>query len=112
MVRLYKALAAEGTDPDHPARGYFAERFTRIAEAVTAAYAHIQAEGGLADGGDPGRAAIDNVAATEGLELLWLNGLDVGMAADIHRLISGFLTTPLEPYGPATGPTGSTDPEG
>ncbi|MGN8244944.1 TetR/AcrR family transcriptional regulator [Cellulomonas soli] len=101
MVQLYKVLAAEGTDPDHPAHDYFVERFSRITQAVTAAYQAIAADGGLADGVDPGRAAIDTLAATEGLEVLWLNGLDVDMAADIERLISGFLTAPLAPYTPA-----------
>ncbi|GAA3796010.1 TetR/AcrR family transcriptional regulator [Cellulomonas soli] len=108
MVQLYKVLAAEGTDPDHPAHDYFVERFSRITQAVTAAYQAIAADGGLVDGVDPGRAAIDTLAATEGLEVLWLNGLDVDMAADIERLISGFLTAPLGQHAATSGP--ATDP--
>lgn len=95
MVQLYTVLGAEATDPDHPAHDYFAERFTRIADAVTAAFEHVREAGGLRDGVDPRKAAMSTLAATEGLELLWLNGLDVDMADDIRVHISGFLVTPL-----------------
>ena len=95
MVQLYTVLGAEATDPDHPAHGYFAERFTRIADAVTDAFAAVGTAGGLRDGVDPRKAAMSTLAATEGLELLWLNGLDVDMAEDIRTHISGFLVTPL-----------------
>lgn len=95
MVQLYTVLGAEATDPDHPAHDYFADRFTRIADAVTHAFATVGTAGGLRPGVDPRRAALSTLAATEGLELLWLNGLDVDMADDIRQHISGFLTEPL-----------------
>jgi AcrR family transcriptional regulator len=95
VVQLYTVLSAEATTPDHPAHGYFRERFDRILAAVTDAFAQVAAEGGLRSGHDPRRAAVAVVAATEGLELLWLNDLDVDMAADIRRLIDSFLVEPL-----------------
>ena len=95
MVQLYTVLGAEATDPDHPAHDYFTERFTRIAAAVTEAFAAVGAAGGLRAGVDPRKAALSTLSATEGLELLWLNGLDVDMAEDIRQHISGFLTAPL-----------------
>ncbi|WP_432484150.1 TetR/AcrR family transcriptional regulator [Kineococcus esterisolvens] len=95
VVQLYTVLSAEATDPDHPAREYFTKRFERIADAVTTAFAEEDAAGGLLDDVDPRRAALSSIAMTEGLELLWLNGLDVDMAEDIRRHISGFLRTPL-----------------
>ncbi|WP_181028585.1 TetR/AcrR family transcriptional regulator [Pseudoclavibacter sp. RFBA6] len=94
-VQLYTILAAEATDPDHPAHDYFTERFTRITDAVAAAIEEVGATGGLADGVDPRRAAIELVATLEGLELLWLNGLDINMAEDMRRRINSILTTPL-----------------
>ena len=109
-VQLYTVLAAEATDPDHPAREYFTKRFERIADAVTAAFAEEDAAGGLLDGVDPRRAALSTIAATEGLELLWLNGLDVDMAEDIRRHVSGFLRTPLVVPDPA--PPQARTPEG
>ncbi|GAA4783049.1 TetR/AcrR family transcriptional regulator [Microbacterium gilvum] len=95
VVQLYTILAAEATDPGHPARPYFTERFARIADAVTAAYEQVRAEGGLRDGVDPRRAAVSTLSSVEGLQLLWLNGLDVDIADDSARVISGFLVDPL-----------------
>lgn len=103
-VQLYTILAAEATDPDHPANPYFAKRFERIADAVTTAFAEVDAAGGLRDGVDPRRAALSTIAVTEGLELLWLNGLDVDMAADTQRHLDGLLRTPLLVPDPAPAP--------
>lgn len=95
VVQLYTILAAEATDPDHPAREYFTARFEAIADGVTAAYEHVRAEGGLRDGVDPRRAALSSLASIEGLQLLWLDGLDVDIAEDSLRLINSFLVDPL-----------------
>jgi len=95
VVQLYTILAAEATDPDHPAHEYFTQRFAVIADAVTGAYEQVRADGGLREGVDPRRAAISSLASIEGLQLLWLDGLDVDIAEDSARTISGFLTDPL-----------------
>ncbi|MEL5991103.1 TetR/AcrR family transcriptional regulator [Microbacterium phosphatis] len=95
VVQLYTILAAEATDPDHPAHEYFTQRFAVIADAVTVAYEQVRADGGLREGVDPRRAAISSLASIEGLQLLWLDGLDVDIAEDSARTISGFLTDPL-----------------
>ncbi|MBF4459875.1 TetR/AcrR family transcriptional regulator [Pseudoclavibacter sp. VKM Ac-2867] len=94
-VQLYTILAAEATDPDHPAHDYFIERFTRITGAVAAAIAEVGDANGLVDGVDPKRTATELIAMVEGLELLWLNGLDVDMAEDMRRRINSILTTPI-----------------
>lgn len=94
-VQLYTVLSAEATDPEHPAHGYFADRFTRITDAVTVAFEQVQQEGGLREGATPRRAALAVSAMIEGLELLWLNGLDVDMAEDSRRHISSFLVEPI-----------------
>ena len=94
-VQLYTILSAEATNPEHPAHEYFVGRFTRITDAVTVAFTEVQEAGGLREGVDARRAALDIVAATEGLELLWLYGVDVDMVADIRHRINGFLTSPL-----------------
>ncbi|WP_394554879.1 TetR family transcriptional regulator [Agromyces sp. MMS24-JH15] len=95
VVQLYTILSAEATDPEHPARPYFSERFRRIADAVTVAFEEVRDAGGLRDGVDPRRAALSTLATTEGLELLWLNDFDVDMAEDIRRHLGGFLVDPL-----------------
>jgi len=95
VVQLYTILAAEATDPDHPAHAYFTERFQVIADAVTRAYQQVRSDGGLREGVDPRRAALSSLASIEGLQLLWLDGLDVDIAEDSARLISSFLTEPI-----------------
>ncbi len=95
VVQLYSILAAEATDPEHPARPYFAERFHRIADAVTAAFEEVGADGGLREGVSPRAAALSTLAIIEGLGLLWLDDLDVDMAEDSRRHINGFLVDPI-----------------
>ncbi|MCP2031092.1 AcrR family transcriptional regulator [Okibacterium sp. HSC-33S16] len=95
-VQLYTILSAEATDADHPAHDYFAQRFTRITDAVTGALQEVEAEDGLRPGVEPRRAAIELVALVEGLELLWLNGLDVNMADDVRYRLNHMLITPLQ----------------
>jgi AcrR family transcriptional regulator len=95
VVQLYTILAAEATDPEHPARAYFVERFRAIADGVAEAYEQVRAEGGLREGVDPRRAALSSLASIEGLQLLWLDGLDVDIAEDSRRTINGFLVDPI-----------------
>lgn len=94
-VQLYTILSAEATDPDHPAHDYFVERFTRITDAVTAAFEVVAAEGGLRPGVDPRHSAIELVALTEGVELLWLNDLAVEMSGYIAHRLAAVLVEPL-----------------
>lgn len=95
VVQLYRILSAEAVDADHPAHDYFHERLHRIADAVTEAFATVRDEGGLREGVEPRAAALRVLAMTEGLELLWLNGLEVDMAEDIRAEISTHLVDPL-----------------
>lgn len=95
VVQLYRNLSTEAVDPEHPAHDYFRERLGRIIEAVTQAFSEVLAEDGLKPGIEPRAAALNTLAMTEGLEALWLQGLDVDMAEGIRWHINGFLAKPL-----------------
>ncbi|QDY66647.1 TetR/AcrR family transcriptional regulator [Glutamicibacter halophytocola] len=95
VVQLYRNLSTEAVDPEHPAHNYFRERLGRIIEAVTQAFSEVLAEDGLKPGIEPRAAALNTLAMTEGLETLWLQGLDVDMAEGIRWHINGFLAKPL-----------------
>lgn len=95
VVQLYRNLSTEAVDPEHPAHNYFRERLGRIIEAVTQAFSEVLAEDGLKPGIEPRAAALNTLAMTEGLEALWLQGLDVDMAEGIRWHINGFLAKPL-----------------
>lgn len=68
MTQLWATLAAEATDPDHPAHRYFVDRYARTIEEFTHWF--------LADG-EPSREQADRkarqfVALWDGLQLQWL----------------------------------------
>ncbi|WP_102159201.1 TetR/AcrR family transcriptional regulator [Zhihengliuella halotolerans] len=92
VVQLYRILSAESTDPEHPAHSYFKQRLAMIAGALERVFRELEGEGRLRAGVDPRRAALDGLALTEGLELMWLNGFEVDMAADIRRYFNAQLT--------------------
>ncbi|MFH8250165.1 TetR family transcriptional regulator [Microbacterium sp. B2969] len=95
VVQLYHVLSTEATAPDHPAHEYFRTRIGRILEGTTQAFAEARDAGDLKPGVDPHHAALSTLAMVEGLEMLWLNGLDVDMAEDIRHHIDQFLAAPL-----------------
>jgi AcrR family transcriptional regulator len=95
VVQLYRILSAEATDPQHPAFEYFRSRSHRIADAVAIAFTQAEAAGELREGVEPRAATLSTLSMTEGLEMLWLYGHDVDMAADITTHINSFLRRPL-----------------
>lgn len=95
VVQLYRNLSIEAVDPEHPAHEYFRERLTRIADAVTQAFTEVLAQEGLIPGTPARAAALNTLAMTEGLESLWLQGIDVDMAEGIREFINRYLTHPL-----------------
>lgn len=94
-VQLHTVLAAEATDPDHPAHEHFRERMDLILSGVTRAFDDVRSEGGLRDGVDPRHAAMSVIATLTGLELLWLNDFEVDLPGEMRRRLDGFLVEPL-----------------
>ncbi|WP_345801358.1 helix-turn-helix domain-containing protein [Microbacterium sp. AZCO] len=95
VVQLYRILSAEATDPQHPAHEYFRARIERIADAVTHAFSEAQEAGDLKPGVDPRLAALNALAMVEGLEMLWLSGLEIDMAESVRRDLNAHLVAPL-----------------
>ncbi len=95
VVQLYRNLSTEAVDPEHPAHEYFRERLSRIADAVTQAFTEVLEQDGLTPGTEPREASLSTLAMTEGLEALWLQGMDVDMAEGIRLFINGYLTRAL-----------------
>ncbi len=96
VIQLYTVLAAEASRPDHPARAFFTERFRRIVAETTTALEETSELGMLRPDVDPRQAAIDLIAHVEGLQLLWLDGVDdIDMAERVRGYIARLLTVPL-----------------
>jgi AcrR family transcriptional regulator len=89
IVELFTVLSAEATAADHPAHGWFVERYRRIVAELQEAYAAAAAAGELRPGIDPAAAARQLVALMDGLQIQWLLGdPDVDMAAAVAEHLS------------------------
>jgi AcrR family transcriptional regulator len=72
IVELFVILSAEATQPEHPAHGYFTERYQRLLGGIERAYRRAAAEGTLKPGVEPPRAAVQLMALMDGLQVQWL----------------------------------------
>lgn len=72
LIELFTTLAAEATDPTHPAHAYFDARYRKVVASLTAMFARLGDEGRLRPGVDPGWAARTTVAIMDGLQVQWL----------------------------------------
>ncbi len=90
VVELFCMLSAEATARDHPAHGYFVDRYESIRDDVTAAFASIEHDGLLMPGVSPRQAAVATIALWDGLQVQWL--LDRS-AVDVAAGLRAFLTT-------------------
>jgi AcrR family transcriptional regulator len=87
IVELFTVLSAEATAADHPAHGWFADRYRRIVAELEAAYAEARAAGDLHPDVEPATAARQLVALMDGLQIQWLLGdpeIDMAAAVAAH----------------------------
>lgn len=69
LTQMFAMLAAEATEPEHPAHDYFQSRYDLIVGTVQRALTEAAAEGTLRIGQDPDRLARAYVALSDGLQL-------------------------------------------
>jgi AcrR family transcriptional regulator len=92
VVELYCVLSAEATSPDHPAHGYFLNRYENTRRNIAAAFQQLAADGRLAQDVSPPRAAIATIALMDGLQVQWL--LDrsiIDMAEELTAFFTSFV---------------------
>lgn len=95
VVQLYTTLAAEAVTDDHPVKPYFSARFAEVVGTTARAFEEVREDGLLRPSLDPRAAAIRLISTTEGMQLLWLHGHEVDIAAEVRALIDSMLTRPL-----------------
>lgn len=96
LVELHCVLSAEATSPDHPAHGYFVERYDRTVRSMADAFEQIEHDGQLAPGLTPQSAARGVVAMSDGLQVQWLLAPDaLSMADEMRRYIQLLITVEL-----------------
>ncbi len=92
LAQLFARVAAEASEPDHPAHGYFLERYARIRSHLARGLRADAAAGRIGAGVDPERAAVALIALADGLQTQWLLDADaVDMAAELRRSATGIL---------------------
>ncbi|MFF1255176.1 TetR family transcriptional regulator [Pseudarthrobacter sp. NPDC058329] len=92
LVRLHVTLSAEAAAPQHPAHGYFVQRYEYYIDGLTRAFCGCAERGTLRPGTSPVQAAQATIAAQDGLQLLWLlhgDSIDLpgGIEAHLRRLV-------------------------
>jgi AcrR family transcriptional regulator len=94
LVQLFIVLAGEGVSPEHPAHGYFVERYERIRESIRGRIEGSQAAGEFRSDVDARSVAALLMAVMDGLQIQWLldDGADM---TETFGLFLDFLTTRL-----------------
>ena len=98
IVELYATLSAEATSPDHPAHGYFQDRYRRVIAMSVTEFERFHDEGRLRPGIDPLTAARLTVAVMDGMQIQWLLAADTpearpDMAATLRAHVATLLTS-------------------
>lgn len=86
LVTLYAQLSVEAADADHPAHGYFRDRFTQLRAWIAEVVRTGQEAGTIAPTLDPDKAATIALALADGLQVQWLYNRDLDMAEHVEHL--------------------------
>jgi AcrR family transcriptional regulator len=92
LVELFARLSIEATDPDHPANGYFRERYDRVRAGTAQALRSAARAGYLRPGIDPDKASVCLTAVMDGLQVQWLLDDRIDMAQHLRPAILELLT--------------------
>ncbi|MEU1348290.1 TetR/AcrR family transcriptional regulator [Streptomyces sp. NPDC005795] len=96
IVELFTVLAAEATSADHPAHGYFVERYRDSVMTTALSYAEARDAGALRDEIAPDEAAQQLIALMDGLQTQWLlSGCETDMAGVLRAHVQAQLTIRL-----------------
>lgn len=95
LVELETVIGAEAISPEHPAHPYFAHLYGYAAELLTRAFTTAEAQGQLRDGLQPAAAADVVLAATVGLQTLWLHDRSIDVPDRLRVAVSSLLLVDL-----------------
>lgn len=95
LIRMLLVLAAEAMDADHPAHGFFVERYRYTRNGLEERIAAEQAAGRMIDDVPPKRLAAVAVAVADGLQLQeYLDDGSVELEETLADLLRLFLKRP------------------
>lgn len=88
LVQLYAQFSVEAGDSAHPAHDRFARRYARVRNELAEDIVARQEAGTMPPGLDADAISRLLVAASDGLQIMWLFDPEVDMAADLAALLS------------------------
>ncbi|WP_062520943.1 TetR/AcrR family transcriptional regulator [Demequina silvatica] len=88
LIALFATLSTEAADAEHPAHGYFADRYRWLRRDIDDALAEAASRGLLRPGVDLDGLSSDLIALIEGLQVQWLLDPD---AVDLPRRVRAWL---------------------
>ncbi len=96
VVELFCTLAAEATSPEHPAHGYFRDRYAFTRGMTLRAFQELDEKGLLSPHVTPEVASRGVIALMDGLQIQWLLDRDsLDMAGDLRGYLSTLVQTAL-----------------
>jgi AcrR family transcriptional regulator len=96
IVQAYTVLSNESVTDDHPARGFFEERYTTLRREVTEAFHELCAQEGVTEPDTVASASASILAVMDGLQLQWLLHPDVvGLGAASEFAIRAIVNSVL-----------------
>jgi AcrR family transcriptional regulator len=107
LVQLYARLSTEATDPGHPARPFFDERYRMFRRMAAEAIRERQDAGDLRPEVDADQAATLLLAVADGLQTQWLMDPSVDMAEHVEAFFGL-----LERAAPGGGGADARDDDG
>jgi AcrR family transcriptional regulator len=90
LVHLYMTCVIEATDPDHPGRPFFRERYAVLTRKIVAEILVQQSEGNVPADADPHRMARALLAFSEGIQIRWLHEPDFDMFEEFLYVLGLF----------------------
>ena len=109
LIHLYTAYAVEASDPDHPARAFFAGRYAVMTDDFVHDLDRRKRAGTAPRDLDPVSTARVIIATCEGMQIRWLHSPDFDMYDEFWAFLG---TLGLEPYAsqPPLRLAGGQDP--
>jgi len=95
VIHLYMTCVVEATDPDHPHREFYAQRYHKLSPGIVAEVQRQQTAGTLRADLDPDRIARIILATIEGLQIRWLHESDFNLVDEFLYMLEMLgITTP------------------
>lgn len=96
MIELFSTVAAEASDPSHPAHEFFKQRYVMLVDAGAAVVNQLEAAGEFKYHVDPVAFATEFIALIEGLQVQWLyDPQRIDMVTILVNRVNEFLRDPL-----------------